>query len=171
MKILTYPNPNLTIPTKPWDFAQEDSKVKLLFMSIDLANVLATAPNGLALAANQVGLGHRLFVVEQKFAEREALHPLVINPQWHRREGSNWVEENEGCLSFPDLRLDIKRQDVIFAEYYDIEGVRHERTLDGLGSRMFQHECEHLDGETFLEYIPRIKRFQIMAELRKAKGA
>lgn len=169
MKLLSYPDRYLTTPTTDWDFTKESSKVELLFMDSDLRGVLEGEPSGIALAANQAGLDHRLFVVDFDFAEKNDIHPLVINPQW-RIEDSDWQTENEGCLSFPGLQVEVKRQAKIFAKYQSIEGEFHERVLTGLVARMYQHECEHLDGETFLDHIPRIKRFQIMAEYRKRKG-
>lgn len=170
MKILSFPHPALTTPTTPWDFNQEDSRLKLLFLSQDLSVALGEAPTGVALAANQVGLPHRLFVIDQRFADVNDIHSLVINPRITSE--SLMVERiSEGCLSFPGMSLQILRPPFVEVLYQDIDGKNFEKKVEGTLAQVFMHECEHLDGKTFLNHLPRIQRFQIMSNLRKRKGA
>lgn len=170
MKILSFPHPALSKPTTPWDFSKPDSKVELLFMAIDLQKTLDETPHGVALAANQVGLPHRLFVIKEDFADKNDIEPLIINPTYVGLLSGNNVEQ-EGCLSFPGTLLDVRRLNGILVGYQNIEGEQKSRTLTGFPARMFQHEIDHLDGKTFLDHTPRIERFRIMAELKKRKVA
>lgn len=171
MKVLKFPHPMLKKPTVPWDFEKKDSKVELLFMSIDLEKALDEMPHGAALAANQVGLPHRLFVVKQKIAEEHGIPPLIVNPQIIGLL-SGEQEDDEGCLSFPGTILRIRRLKEIECIYQTIEGRSCTSRLSGWIARVFQHECEHLDGKTFLDKLGRIERYQVYGKIvsKNSKG-
>lgn len=169
LKILSYPHPALTTPTKPWMFLSENP-FQLLLLEEQLFQVLQNEPNGIALAANQVGIEHRMFVVKEKFSDRTGLPVLVINPKVSAGSGRAEKDKDmEGCLSFPGVKIPVVRNSSIVLEYQDMSGALFTKEFSGADARVIQHECEHLDGETFMDNLPRIQRFQLMAEMKKRK--
>ena len=171
MSILRFPHPILTRKTEPWDFSQEDSRAKLLIMSVRMLEILDNTPHGVALAANQIEhRPWRFFAVKYDFATNNGLKSLIVNPVVSPGPyGSE--EDTEGCLSFPGFNLKVRRARNVLLTYQDIDGEKHVEELSGFPARMVQHEVEHLDGKTFLENIPRIDRFRVMAEMKKRKVA
>lgn len=96
--------------------------------------------NGIGLAAPQVGILKRLFIMGNPDKLIVCINPEIL-------EGDNKnVISKEGCLSFPDLWLNVKRHDFIRVKYYDITGQEVVRDFSGLISRVYQHELDHLDG-------------------------
>lgn len=170
MKILSYPHPSLTRKTEKWDFSRPDSKELLIAHGLNLGKVLESTPNGVALAANQVGLPHRFFAVREDFADQNNFPTLLVNPQIvGLLSGSE--EQQEGCLSFPGMLIDVRRLSEVMFGFQTIDGEIRSMTLKGFPARMVQHEVEHLNGKTFIENVPRIERFRIMAEMKKRKSA
>lgn len=170
MKILSYPNPALTRKTEKWDFSRSESRDLLIAHGLNLSKVLEVTPNGVALAANQVGLPHRFFAVREDFADQNNLPTLIVNPEIVGLLSGNEVQQ-EGCLSFPGMLIDVRRLNSVLFGYQTIEGEIKSMTLSGFPARMVQHEVEHLDGKTFIDNVPRIERFRIMAEMKKRKAA
>ena len=166
-KILRFPHPRLTTACPSTSYLEPglDKEIE------SLKQVLRETPNGLALAANQTGFVRKLFVIREEAAVQFKLPEAILNPTWWNVEDHGYEEAPEGCLSFPDLLLNIQRYKTIDVSYDTMEGAHVTGSLMGIAARMWQHECEHLDGQTFLENVPRIQRFQIMAEMRKRKGA
>jgi peptide deformylase len=125
--------------------------------------------NGVGLAAPQVGLSIRLFVIDTKpFAEDDDLsaaeqeqlrnfRKAFINPVIVSEEGNEWPF-NEGCLSIPDVREDVYRQERITIEYSDTEFNRKTETYDGLIARVIQHEYDHIEGILFTDRISSLKK-------------
>lgn len=101
------------------------------------------ANNGMGLAAPQVGLNYRLFIMRVNKEEFICINPKII------AYGSEDVVDLEGCLSFPELRLNVKRPDLVNVSYQLVDGTEVNRDLGGLISRCFQHELDHLNGITF----------------------
>jgi peptide deformylase len=94
---------------------------------------------------------------------------VLINPRIVRQEGAERGEE--GCLSFPGITLEIERAERATAEFQDLEGRQHSETFEGLMARAVQHECEHLDGRTFLQGLSSLKRELIKRQIRKRIAA
>jgi peptide deformylase len=119
---------------------------------------------GVGLAAPQIGVSLRVFVMEDpqerveadrdaREKERAAIpFEVVINPAW-RAVGDEMKTFMEGCLSIPGLLGSIPRHRVIEAEWTAIDGSLRTRTLRGWPSRIFQHESDHLDGKLYLDYL------------------
>jgi len=137
---------------------------------------------GVGLAAPQIGLPIRLFLVDASpFAEDEELDEkeqeylkdfkhTFINPKILKEEGDEWAF-NEGCLSIPDVREDVFRQSNITVEYYDIDFKKHTLELDGLAARVFQHEYDHIEGVLFTDRLSTLKKRLIKSKLLNiAKG-
>jgi peptide deformylase len=107
---------------------------------------------GIGLAATQVALPYRLFVVNLE-ARPDAGEELVfINPSLSRPRG-NAVQE-EGCLSLPGLRMDVRRPQKVMLDAWDLNGEEIHLDLDGLLSRVVQHEFDHLEGRVFTDRLP-----------------
>ena len=107
---------------------------------------------GLGLSANQVGLPYKMFVM--KTADKGTVG--FFNPKITRvsQETDNL---KEGCLSFPDIYLMIKRSKTIELEYQDEQGKSHTLVLEGMAARCVQHECDHLNGILFIQRASRLK--------------
>ena len=128
------------------------------------------AASGVGLAAPQVGISIRLFVVDTKpFAEDEPelenFKKVFINPQIIEEVGDEW-KFNEGCLSIPGIREDVMRKKIIHLRYQDEEFKTHETVFDGLAARVIQHEYDHIDGKLFVEKLSPFKKQLIKGKLR-----
>ena len=103
---------------------------------------------GIGLSANQIGISERVFVMVLNIETEETI--TCYNPRIIKRYDNNvWCEE--GCLSFPDEIINIQRPDRIVVKYEDEDKKDHKIKLDGLASRVFQHEFDHLEGIDFTE--------------------
>lgn len=124
---------------------------------------------GVGLAAPQIGLSVRLFVVDlspfskdEKLTEEEReqyrnFKKVFINPEMISETGKKW-DFNEGCLSIPDIREDISRHDTIAIEYYDAGFKKHSHEYNGLMARVIQHEYDHLEGILFTDKLSPLKK-------------
>jgi peptide deformylase len=165
--ILVFPNPSLQKQTAHVDVTtMSEDGLNFVLHKQYVIDELKKASTGIALAANQVGIGLRFFAVTPEFAKQFEVPEIIINPEYSSI-GQDSIVESEGCLSFPGLSLQIKRLDSIDCTFEDFKGITHHKVLSGFPSRVFQHECEHLDGKLFTDNIPRIERFQLLAEIRK----
>jgi peptide deformylase len=136
-----------------------------------IANMKETMYNasGVGLAAPQIGLAIRLFIIDASpFAEDEDLddedratlktfNRVFINAQIIKEEGEEWTF-NEGCLSIPDVREDVSRQPKITIEYQDEDFKTHTEILEGLAARVFQHEYDHIEGILFTDKLSTLKK-------------
>ena len=104
--------------------------------------------NGVGLSANQIGIDERAFVMMRDVENNEIL--VCFNPKIVKSY-SEEVEFEEGCLSYPDVFLNISRPDKIVIKYEDVDKKEHKMKLQGFASRVFQHELDHLDGIDFTE--------------------
>ena len=112
---------------------------------------------GLGLSANQVGLSYRMFVMRTMHeGETESKVVPYFNPELTRVSQETELMK-EGCLSFPDIYLMIKRSKTIEFKYQDVEGKEHTVMLEGLGARCVQHEIDHLNGILFLQRASKLK--------------
>ncbi len=132
---------------------------------------------GVGLAAPQVGLGIRLFVIDtEPFSESEDLTKeeqeqlkgfkrVFINAKMLKEEGEEWGF-NEGCLSIPDVREDVYRNEKITIEYCDENFVTKTEVFDGLIARVIQHEYDHIEGILFTDKISMLKKTLIKKKLQ-----
>ena len=107
---------------------------------------------GIGLSANQLGLPYRVFVMRTADSGIKAF----FNPEITKLSKETELMK-EGCLSFPDIYLMIKRPSAIELEYSDADGERHTLQLEGMGSRCVQHELDHLNGIIFLQRASKLK--------------
>jgi peptide deformylase len=132
--------------------------------------------NGVGLAAPQIGLAIRLFLVDTSpFADDEELSAeeqeqvsnfkkVFINARMKEETGTNW-NFNEGCLSIPDIREDVSRKDTITIQYQDEDFKEHTETYDGLLARVIQHEYDHIEGILFTDKISTLKKRLLKGKL------
>tara|TARA_B100001778_G_scaffold123355_1_gene101395 strand:- start:175 stop:636 length:462 start_codon:yes stop_codon:yes gene_type:complete len=104
--------------------------------------------NGIGLSANQIGIWERAFAMIRDLENNEVM--VCFNPRIIKSY-SEEVEMEEGCLSYPDLFLKIKRPDKIVIKYEDEDKKTHKVKLQGLASRVFQHEYDHMEGIDFTQ--------------------
>jgi len=102
--------------------------------------------NGVGLSANQIGISERVFVMIRDIEFNEII--VCFNPRIIKTYKEE-VEMEEGCLSYPDLYLNISRPKKIIVKYEDVDKKTHKLKLDGLASRIFQHEYDHMEGDNF----------------------
>ena len=132
---------------------------------------------GVGLAAPQVGLAIRLFVIDtEPFSDSEDLtteeqnqlkgfKQTFINAKMLKEEGEEWGF-NEGCLSIPDVREDVYRQEKITLEFYDENFNKKTEVYDGLVARVIQHEYDHIEGILFTDKIAMLKKTLIKKKLQ-----
>lgn len=135
------------------------------------------AASGVGLAAPQIGQSIRLFIVDASpFAEDEDgdsdenaqlkdFKKVFINPYIVEEEGEEWPFE-EGCLSIPNIREEVVRQEKIVLQYQDENFVEHEEEFTGFAARVIQHEHDHLDGILFTDHLKPLRRRLLQGKLR-----
>jgi peptide deformylase len=124
--------------------------------------------NGVGLAAPQVGINKRIFVIDSG-AREEIKKPIaMINPIVTSIKKSLSVYE-EGCLSFPGHYAELERPDEITVEYLDIDNKKKKLTSKDFTSRIIQHELDHINGILFIDYLSRLKRDVIIRKMKKYK--
>tara|TARA_B100001059_G_scaffold572_1_gene479 strand:- start:239 stop:826 length:588 start_codon:yes stop_codon:yes gene_type:complete len=136
-----------------------------------IANMWETmyAANGVGLAAPQIGLSIRVFVIdaspfvdEEKMSVKEieninTFKKVFINPKIISEEGNLW-DFNEGCLSIPDVREDISRKEKISINFFDENFEPQKLKLNGLAARVVQHEFDHIEGVLFTDHLSSLKK-------------
>lgn len=147
MKVLKYPHPVLLRKTK--HLVRVDSDLKKTIREIfELMN----QEKGIGLAAPQIGLPYRFFIMNLAYSiEGMNKEYVFINPEIRKRSGMTTLEE--GCLSLPDIFADVRRPEKIVVSAYDINGEEFTYELSGLFARAVQHEYDHLDGVVFTDRL------------------
>jgi peptide deformylase len=153
---------SLKIKSQEWDFEIDGSPEELSYKMIDymLAN------RGIGLAANQINLTKRIFVMGHAAYDDFPRPFAVINPKI-LEVSKDLVLDSEGCLSYPGIQLTIKRPKWIVASYQNVKGDLKEIKLDGYASKCFQHESDHLDGICFVDKVSQMKLQLAIKKARK----
>ncbi|MFK7776928.1 MAG: peptide deformylase [Gimesia sp.] len=159
LHIVNYPHPALRWKSKPVKSISPEihDTVRTMFD-------LMYEARGIGLAANQVALPYRLFIVNLTADPNETEEEFVfINPEITKRKGT--TEGEEGCLSLPQLYGDVKRSEEITLEAYDLDGQLFEISLDDLAARAVQHEHDHLEGIMFPDRMVEDKRVELDVQI------
>jgi len=127
------------------------------------------AAHGVGLAAPQVGLSIRLFVVDtiqmmEEGKENEGIKKIFVNPTVIAESGKNWAYE-EGCLSIPNIRGDVERPERVQIRYQDEQFLWKEEIYEGINARVIQHEYDHIEGILFVEKLKPLKKKLIQGKL------
>jgi peptide deformylase len=166
LDIITIPDPILRKVAHPVE--RVDAELRRL--ADDMLETMYDAP-GVGLAAPQVGVSRRLVVIDASDKDEEPRKPLVmINPEILTLSGERKIYE-EGCLSIPDVKIEIERPAGLTARYLDREGQMQELAAEGLLATVIQHEVDHLDGKLIIDFLSRLKRDMIIRKFKKqARG-
>ena len=193
LPVVAYGDPVLRKTTEEID----ENYANLKQVIADMFETMYNAP-GVGLAAPQVGMAIRLFVVDSEQVFREeaeeaaaeeneakkarkkkakekepeeiGIKSAFINPIILKEYGKPWAYE-EGCLSIPGIREDVERKDTVVIEYYDENFELHEKEFTGLTGRIIQHEYDHIEGILFIDRIKPLKKRLLQNRLDKiSKG-
>lgn len=160
--ILKYPDPRLRVPAKP--VAAVTPEIQALID--DMAETMYAAP-GCGLAANQIGVDARIFVVDCAGEDEPSDFRVFINPEIIEKDGQ--VVWNEGCLSFPGVTEEIKRAERVKARALDRDGKPFEIEAEGLLAVAIQHELDHLNGVLMIDKLSALKKRMMGKKLAKAR--
>ena len=159
MQIVPYPHPALR--WKSSEVSRIDDTLRAYVR--EMFRMMYEA-KGIGLAANQVGLPIRLFVVNPSGEKDNPEEEVVfINPVIRNRKGSAVGEE--GCLSLPNLYADVARADEITVEAFDLDGQGFRMKVKELPARVVQHELDHLDGVLFIDRLEDMERAKLAAKV------
>lgn len=163
-KIITFPNPILTIPAKP--VGKVDDNIRKLLD--DMAETMY-AEDGVGIAAPQVGVSLRVAVIDlTDTAGDTGLGRInLVNPEIVSREGE--IEWDEGCLSVPDFRMMMKRSRKLRVKFLDENGKKRELDAEGLFAVAVQQELDHLDGKLIIHSASPIKQDIYLKKKKKAE--
>ena len=161
LEILTYPNKILNQATSPLD--NIDGKVQEMIDG--MASAMYEAP-GIGLAAIQVGWDKSVLIYDISPRDENRELNVLVNPKIITQEGQI-ISENEGCLSVPDFRADVKRSEYITVEGHDREGNPIRLDAEGILAIVLQHEIDHLNGTLFIERISSLKRQMYKRRVKK----
>jgi peptide deformylase len=162
LKILTYPDPFLTRTAKPVKTVDDDIQEIIE----NMADTMYEAP-GVGLAAIQAGIDKQIIVYDPCADPEKREFSVVINPEIIRME-DEMVSENEGCLSVPDYRCDVRRSRIVTLRGLDRNGNPVEFTAEDFPAVILQHEIDHLNGILFIDRISMIRRNLYKSRIKKA---
>ena len=160
--IIVYGNPVLKKRAK--DIVK--GELDVVQLAADMYETMVQA-EGIGLAAPQIGKSIRFFVIDASKMEDEEISDfkqIFINPEIVEENGEEWTFE-EGCLSIPEIREDVNRQQTLTIKYYDEKWVAHEETFDGLRARIIQHEYDHIEGVLFTDHLTPFKKRLLKGKL------
>lgn len=164
LEIIHYPHPTLRHKSKP--IMKVDDTLRAVIKQMF---PLMYEARGIGLAANQIDLPLRVFVINLAADPDEGEEFVFINPEISRAKGSD--EKEEGCLSMPGVNAHVKRPETVRIEAYNLEGELFQADLDGLFARAVQHELDHLDGVLFTDKLSDLAKAGVLPELEELEIA
>ena len=123
---------------------------------------------GIGLAANQVGIDLNLFIIDISHTDDDEYPRIFINGEITSSRGESVF--SEGCLSIPEVSLEVTRPDVILFKYQDIHEEWYEEEFDGLLARAIQHEIDHLNGVLIIDLVSEMQRLKVNKEIKRIKN-
>ena len=168
LPIIEIPDPVLRAQSAPVE--RVDDELRRLIA--DMFDTMYAAP-GIGLAAVQLAIPRRLFIIDLQDPEEEGGEPVkkplvFINPEILTSSEATNVY-NEGCLSIPDQYAEVERPASVRARWLDADGKQQEGEVDGLLATCFQHETDHLNGILFIDHISRLRRDMVLKKLTKLR--
>ncbi len=162
LKIVHYPEPILLSVGKPVGETEFNEELKKLVE--DMFETMYDA-QGVGLAAPQVGVSKRLFVMDVPLGEGASNKFALINPEIISQEGEQIGDE--GCLSFPGIYTKVRREVRTIVRYHDVFGIEQELDCTDLSARCVLHETDHCDGIIFLDRMTTLKRELAKRKIKK----
>jgi peptide deformylase len=159
LELLSENNPQLTEVSEEWNFRIDGSPEEL----VRAMSKFMTDNGGVGLAAPQLGIKKRIFIMGNFIKLVVCINPKIVSLADDRKN------DLEGCLSFPDLFMRVKRPTSAVVQYYTVSGELIERELTGLECRVFLHEYDHLIGVTFDQRVGNLS-FKMAKDKRKKEA-
>ncbi|RLS32154.1 MAG: peptide deformylase [Planctomycetota bacterium] len=163
LELVEYPHPALLRRTSPL-VRIDDALCDAVEQMFDIMY----SSIGCGLAANQVGLPYRLFILNLDASPDAGEELVFINPVLSRPRGT--AVQEEGCLSLPGLRMDVRRPEKVVLEAWTLEGEAVRLDLDGFLARVVQHEFDHLEGKLFTDRLPEAAALEARRTLDTMRG-
>ena len=160
LSILHYPDSRLHLKAQP--VTVFDANLQQLIA--DMAQTMYHN-DGIGLAATQVNIPKRLFIMDLSKTDQPPNLLVFINPEIISKSGE--VIGEEGCLSVPGVYESVLRSEIIQLKYQDVDGREHQLECDGLMAVCLQHENDHLNGKVFVEYLSGLKQNFIKKKMKK----
>jgi len=165
LSIVTLPDPILRKLSRPVERVDDD----LRRLADDMLETMYAAP-GVGLAAIQVGVARRLVVLDVADDDEEPQPLVLVNPEIVSLGAETRLHE-EGCLSIPDVRVEIERPASLTLRYLDRDEETRELTAEGLLATAIQHEINHLDGKLIIDFLSSLKRDMVVRKFKKQARA
>lgn len=162
LDILTYPDRFLTYTPRPVENIDGELQEQIK----NMVETMYNAP-GVGLAATQVGFNGSLIVFDPETEKKNGLYRVLINPKIVDSHGEI-LSEDEGCLSVPGFRSNVRRARSVLVEGLDEDGKPVSIEADGFLSILLQHEIDHLQGQLFIDHISALKRNLYKKRIRKS---
>jgi peptide deformylase len=157
IEIYTHPYKTLETVSTPFDFAIDTIPHynDLEKFEVDMVSAMHTA-NGMGLAANQIGITKRFFAIGHDTFDTFQKSAIIWNPLI-KKQSEEKIFDVEGCLSFPGIFVKVERPKQIEVQYETTQGETKTARLDGMESKCFQHELDHLEGITFNKRVSKLR--------------
>src|SRR5499425_3132124 len=162
--IVKYGDPVLEKKAEPVTFFDDELKKLIADMFESMY-----AAHGVGLAAPQIGIGHRIAVIDVTFKEDPNAKLVLVNPEIIHTEGKH--TQTEGCLSIPEFREPVSRARKVTIRAQDVNGKWYEKTGEDLLARAFLHETDHLNGKLYISHISALKRDLMKRKIKKLMKA
>lgn len=166
MKLVVDPDPILKQVAEEWNFEKDTNAAEVESEMIQIMKTFY----GRGLAGNQVGLLKRVFTIQLEHHPDKAEPFAMFNPKVVAIDNESIEDFEEGCLSFPNLWLQVKRPRAITSEYFDKDGNKCIIQLTGIDARCFLHELDHLNGVVFTDKVSQLKLALARKKQRKNNG-
>ncbi|MCR9137315.1 MAG: peptide deformylase [Alphaproteobacteria bacterium] len=163
--LVLLPDPVLRKKSDPLE--RVDDEIRAL--ADDMLETMYDAP-GIGLAAIQIGIPHRMLVIDCSKEDEDKAPIVFINPEIVDSSDERAVYE-EGCLSIPDYYAEVERPAEVKVEFIDRDGKAQQIEADGLLATCLQHEIDHLNGVLFIDHISKLKRDMVVKKFTKLAKA
>ena len=155
LKLVRYPDPFLFVQTKP--VAEFGQTLNSLLYNM---RALMKEKKGIGLAANQVSVDKQIFIMDLDSKEYNFINPKILSVS------NETYNDVEGCLSFPGVAVNIKRAKSLTLQWQNENGILQDGNFCDLAAKCIQHEIDHLNGITFLNYIGNTKKMMLLKKLK-----